>query len=746
MYARDTKGISVYSIDDIRVYRVDDSRMSVYRFDDPSARLVSEIENFQRTFISDKLAQERLRLTVALVMIMTTTYTIIELEISNMERKAAANVDSNWFVIHNDDEGSSCDTVRSRARERFVSMHWLVCLVDPPWDPPDCPLSNYPTCSVLLPLRSRQNRDTYHNSREAAHRRKHASWTTTRSKFQTHANIQIRNFVEGIGVCVQAAGSSSCIAFRQRLSHLNNNRIAGELEQRWVCERLDLYLLEHPAPPVNPRHADLGRIHSRTSKHRPTRPPAPYEFWKSWNQLGNRVFTDSRSPTRCKDLESMTSRIGISWRNERKEGSRSIISHQHGNRYHFALPLLFRSTVADPFRRLPITPSVRREEDPSIIVVAISDNSLETSTIVASSSYDPSNPSNTSDNSLETSTIVASSSYDPSNPSNTSTIVASATTYLLCSPRSTSTSSLRVSSLRRIGSRSGPAIPRFVDRTRRKHPSKRSNESSRYSNTTSVVKISSRWIKSLGIRLLLLLIGILRFHSKSLPFIPSLMTQVGTPESTGSGTPSASGIPNIITGIYNTAVGLASPTSTEDPNDTTDTMANGNDANATGDVLRQLVAELRQQGQPAQPAQTTTTTTAPLIAPRVGGLNSKGVWTGFGDPSNTAEPKSYDCYRDFIPGVGAREPFKTVSEIEARVKLGLSKHATGLLFSGPEEKDADQFVRCFRTMYQEIKEKGLDGIYIIILPSGKKVNFFESPGRLNLAMIVEWCQDLTTTG
>ena len=63
-----------------------------------------------------------------------------------------------------------------------------------------------------------------------------------------------------------------------------------------------------------------------------------------------------------------------------------------------------------------------------------------------------------------------------------------------------------------------------------------------------------------------------------------------------------------------------------------------------------------------------------------------------------------------MQGVGAKDPFTAESAIEEKCKEGLSTATSGLLFCGPEEKDADNFVACFRALREIFKKHGLDGI------------------------------------
>ena len=260
------------------------------------------------------------------------------------------------------------------------------------------------------------------------------------------------------------------------------------------------------------------------------------------------------------------------------------------------------------------------------------------------------------------------------------------------------------------------------------------------------------------------------------------MTQTGTPESTGTGTPSSrsstiDNISSLVTDLIGSvqeeiaspisslstlfestsmsnanAEGNAADAPAPAPANAPAPAANANAANGIGTtappgVPPPVILSNTQLAQILQLARSNNTINHPNIDnPRYGGVNSKGAWTGAGDPSDSTEPMDYLCYRQFVPGVGAREPFKAVSDIESKCKLGLSKHPSGLLFSGPEEKGADQFVACFRALRQEFRLLGFDGIFVVVLSSGSKIDLFENPGGLNEDMIKTWYKDLTTDG
>ena len=131
-----------------------------------------------------------------------------------------------------------------------------------------------------------------------------------------------------------------------------------------------------------------------------------------------------------------------------------------------------------------------------------------------------------------------------------------------------------------------------------------------------------------------------------------------------------------------------------------------------------LYLEVLKAGQQSKPT---------LTQPRVGGVDSIGVWTGYGADADPSQPKSEACYREYA----GSDPLKSLTHRTTTSKTcraGLSGHPSGMQFATKSEPNSDQFVTCLQ-MYEQVSHNcGFGYIFKIVLPNGTECDMFKSPG------------------
>ena len=132
-----------------------------------------------------------------------------------------------------------------------------------------------------------------------------------------------------------------------------------------------------------------------------------------------------------------------------------------------------------------------------------------------------------------------------------------------------------------------------------------------------------------------------------------------------------------------------------------------------------------------------------LTAPRVGGINEHGAWTGYGKDGDMAEPASSTCIRQFSSG-GSKN-YSTLTNIEEKCWVGLSDRPE-LLLRMSHESESSPFVDALRAGYESMVLCGLEAVFIIILPDAPSLNMFKEPGRLTESIVLTWIKDLTEDG
>jgi hypothetical protein len=153
------------------------------------------------------------------------------------------------------------------------------------------------------------------------------------------------------------------------------------------------------------------------------------------------------------------------------------------------------------------------------------------------------------------------------------------------------------------------------------------------------------------------------------------------------------------------------------------------DANA----LQALLGAINPQHVPQPPA-----------APRVGGVNSVGAWTGAGSADDALHPRTGHCLRKFV-----RDDSKTytaLSALEDRCRGGIkSLSSAGPFFCLDSETDAKHVITVIQSLKDYLETHGLDPVFNIVTATGT-INMLDQPSLLTKAVVDTWVQDLKTNG
>ena len=144
---------------------------------------------------------------------------------------------------------------------------------------------------------------------------------------------------------------------------------------------------------------------------------------------------------------------------------------------------------------------------------------------------------------------------------------------------------------------------------------------------------------------------------------------------------------------------------------------------------------------------TRSTTTKPqLTAPRLGGQNVTGIWTGSGASGLLEEPNSTNCMRTFDTDVIKNH--QAMSPIEDRCKKGL-RDSPELLFCMPDEPNAGTIVNSIRALEDHLTLCGMEGAFQIFQPTPTGIttlHMLQSPGRITTEIVDAWCKATLVDG
>ena len=151
----------------------------------------------------------------------------------------------------------------------------------------------------------------------------------------------------------------------------------------------------------------------------------------------------------------------------------------------------------------------------------------------------------------------------------------------------------------------------------------------------------------------------------------------------------------------------------------------------TAEQLQQLIASLA-------PSKSTPTYTK---APRVGGVSSTGVWTGYGQQDQQLKPRTAKCYRRWN-FTSPDKAFAQEQRIEDACREGLKADPTNTLFSLPDEKDGKSLIHTLKSFKRMAEDLGYEAVFDIVLHDGTRVNMLTKPGLVSKPMMETWLEDL----
>lgn len=139
----------------------------------------------------------------------------------------------------------------------------------------------------------------------------------------------------------------------------------------------------------------------------------------------------------------------------------------------------------------------------------------------------------------------------------------------------------------------------------------------------------------------------------------------------------------------------------------------------------------------------TSSSAQTLDAPRDGGQNKTGVWTGAGADETHSTPKSADCFREFK--CDTHKNYSSMALIGATCVKGLQDKSE-LMFSDSHEPNADRVVYSILAFQDLMKKCGMDGVFTIIQRDGTPLNMFQQCGMVTTNMVTKWCSDVYDQG
>ena len=127
--------------------------------------------------------------------------------------------------------------------------------------------------------------------------------------------------------------------------------------------------------------------------------------------------------------------------------------------------------------------------------------------------------------------------------------------------------------------------------------------------------------------------------------------------------------------------------------------------------------------------------------PRVGRVDSRGLWTGMGASLKGKLPKSSDCLRGFIT-VDVIKAHSLMATVEKACTAGIPDE--GMHFDLPDEPTGAKVGLCLREFERIIIHCGMDLVFNIIQENGPAINMLKEPGKLTKTKVETWINDLTT--
>lgn len=128
-----------------------------------------------------------------------------------------------------------------------------------------------------------------------------------------------------------------------------------------------------------------------------------------------------------------------------------------------------------------------------------------------------------------------------------------------------------------------------------------------------------------------------------------------------------------------------------------------------------------------------------LKAPRVGGINANGAWTGHGEGGLGTKPKSGLCHRAHSFSDKAK-CLSELNKVEIACKAGLKEKPTHP-FTLPVEQGKTGLSDCLLEFETFVINTEMEGVFTLITRDGLKVNMFRECGKLDDDLVEDWCTD-----
>ena len=133
----------------------------------------------------------------------------------------------------------------------------------------------------------------------------------------------------------------------------------------------------------------------------------------------------------------------------------------------------------------------------------------------------------------------------------------------------------------------------------------------------------------------------------------------------------------------------------------------------------------------------------PPPAPRVGGVDDNGAWTGKGAAHNQRIPRTINCMRKLK--MDEAKSYSQIVAIEGLCRKGLMS-MTSPLFCLESEPEANQVVTVLMNLQKFLETHGMEPPFEIVTHDGTTINMLQQPSLVNKSMLQTWIQDLSTLG
>jgi hypothetical protein len=137
------------------------------------------------------------------------------------------------------------------------------------------------------------------------------------------------------------------------------------------------------------------------------------------------------------------------------------------------------------------------------------------------------------------------------------------------------------------------------------------------------------------------------------------------------------------------------------------------------------------------------TTNLVKVAPRYGGIDEFGPWTGSGQRGQFKLPKNFNCCKGFSQGDPMRNE-TTLGKLQDKCQLGIQDDVN--LFRTSHELNSNRVVEGIAAFQEFAVAKGMEGVFIIVRQDGSTLDMLKTPGMISQSMVTTWCTDLMVDG